>query len=249
MKIKFSLSDLYIHSLFALCSVAVVTVLLKLIGRDILGEAVIALLYLLPVGWSAARWGQGPGLVAAVAAALTFDYFFIPPFNTFAVGRLEGWLVLVIFLLVAIVVVGRIQSGLSRARSSERDALFMYELSVSMAGLNTRQAVVHALAKNLQQMFQAELVEVAVQDDSQSSMMVVKVPSDQVKTDKPDRCLPIMASANLVGEIRLWRGHGWLPPEDSRILDNFTMQASQALERARLSEVEARVIVTENKAG
>ena len=38
---------------------------------------------------------------AALAAALAFDFLFIPPFYTFAVGSLEGWLVLAIFLAVA----------------------------------------------------------------------------------------------------------------------------------------------------
>ena len=121
-----------------------------LIGRSILGEAVIALLYLIPVGWSAARWGQTPGICAAVAAALAFDFFFIPPFHTFTVGNLEGWLVLVIFLVVAIIVVGRIQSGIAKAQASERDAHFMYEISTTLAGLRTQEAVTQALARHLQ---------------------------------------------------------------------------------------------------
>jgi K+-sensing histidine kinase KdpD len=127
-RLSFS-STIYFNSLSAFLSVVVLTIPLLLIGRDTLGEAVIALLYLVPVGWSAARWGQGAGVCAAVSAALAFDYFFIPPFYTFAVGRLEGWLVLVIFLVVSIVVIGRIQTGLSKARTSEREALFMYEMS------------------------------------------------------------------------------------------------------------------------
>jgi K+-sensing histidine kinase KdpD len=241
-----SLSGLYINSLFALCLVLVMTVPLVLIGRDTLGEAVIALLYLLPVGWSASRWGQGPGLVAAVASALTFDYFFIPPFNTFAVGRLEGWLVLGIFLIVAIVVVGRIQSGLSRARNSEREALFMYELSAALSGMYTQAAVGHALARNLQQMFQAALVEVLIEDGKQVSSLVVKVPSDHIETSKPDRILPILSSPGLIGEIRLWRGDGWLPPQDSRLLNNFANQAALAIERARFVEIEAQANSAKN---
>ena len=85
--------------LLAMLTVAVTTVILFIIGLDTLGEAVIALLYLVPVAWSANRWGQWPGIVAAFAAALAFDFLFIPPFYTFVVGRLEGWLVLVIFLV------------------------------------------------------------------------------------------------------------------------------------------------------
>ena len=239
-KIRLS-SDLISKCLLAVLAVAVTTVPLVLIGRDTLGEAVIALLYLVPVGWSAARWAQGPGMCAALAAALTFDFFFIPPFYTFAVGRLEGWLVLVIFLAVAVVVVGRIQSGLSRARASERDAIFMYELSAALAGLRTQDAVVHALARHLQQMLQAALVQVSIQPGNQSAPIIAMAPLDGKADGKPERVLPILAAPGLVGEIHLWRGNGWLPPEDSRLLQNLSTQAALALERAQLAEAEARV--------
>ncbi len=241
-KIRRSFSTkLYFDCLFALIAVAITTVPLKLIGRDTLGEAVIALVYLVPVGWITARWGQIPGFCAAVAAALTFDFFFIPPFNTFTVGNLEGWLVLAIFLAVAIIVVGRIQLGLSKAQMSEREAIFMYELSNALAGMRSREAVAHALAGYLQQMLQAAKIEVFIQPDRQSAPIIAGAPSGSAEDGKPDRVLPILAAPGLVGEIRLWRGHGWLPPEDSRLLRNFVTQAAQAFERARLVETEPRV--------
>lgn len=244
-RLSFS-STIFFNCIFAFLSVVVLTIPLFLIGRDTLGEAVIALLYLVPVGWSAARWGQGAGVCAAVTAALAFDFFFIPPFYTFAVGRLEGWLVLVIFLVVSIVVIGRIQSGLSKARTSEREALFMYEMSASLAGLRTQEAVVHALATNIQLMFQAELVEVGIQPGNKSAPLLVKVPPAVEGSGVPDRILPILASPGLLGEIRIWRGHGWLPEEGSRLLHNLATQASVALERARLAEAEARVTTAAN---
>jgi len=236
-RLSFS-STMYINCLFALLSVVILTIPLLLIGRDTLGEAVIALLYLVPVGWSAAQWGQGAGICAAVTAALAFDFFFIPPFYTFAVGRLEGWLVLIIFLVVSIVVIGRIQSGLSKAQTSEREAVFMYETSAALAGIRTQKAVVQTLATNLQLMFQAELVEVSVQPENKSAPLLVKVPADIEGSGRPDRILPIVASPGLIGEIRIWRGHGWLPAEGSRLLSNLATQAAQALERARLAEAE-----------
>ena len=49
----------------AVLTVAVTAAVLFLIGRDMLGEAVIALLLLVPVGYSASQWGQGPGMSAA----------------------------------------------------------------------------------------------------------------------------------------------------------------------------------------
>jgi two-component system sensor histidine kinase KdpD len=239
-------SAIYINCLLAFGSVVIVTIPLLFIGRDTLGEAVIALLYMVPVGWSAARWGQGAGVCAAVSAALAFDFFFIPPFYTFAVGRLEGWLVLAIFLVVSIVVIGRIQSGLTKARTSEREALFMYEMSAALAGMRTQEAVIHALATNLQLMFQAELVEVGIQPGNKSAPLLVKVPPAKEGNGVPNLILPILASPGLLGEIRIWRGYGWLPMEGSRLLHNFTTQASIALERARLAEAELIVNPTTN---
>ena len=237
---SFSLEALS-QSVLAVLVVAATTGGLWLIGRDTLGEAVIALLYLVPVGWSASRWGQGPGIIAAVAAALAFDFFFIPPFYTFAVGRLEGWLVLAIFLAVAVVIVGRIQTVLSKALASERDAIFMYEMSAALAGLRTQGAVAHTLARQLQQMFQASRVKVVIQPEGQSPSFVASEPREGVGKGKPDRVLPILNAWGLVGEIQLWRGYGGLPPEDSRLLQNFASQAAQALERTRLAEAEDRV--------
>ena len=236
-----SLSTIFVNCFFAFLSVAVLTIALRLIGRELLGEAVIALVYLVPVGWSAAKWGQGAGVSAAVSAALAFDYFFIPPFYTFAVGRLEGWLVLAIFLVVSIVVIGRIQTGLTKAQNSEREAIFMYEMSSVLAGLRTQEAVIHALARNLQLMFQAELVEVCAQPGGKALPIMVSAPPNKKASGIPDRILPILASPGLIGEIRIWRGNGWLPGEGSRLLSNLSSQGSQALERARLAEVEALV--------
>jgi two-component system, OmpR family, sensor histidine kinase KdpD len=166
---RFSLTPkLVTENLLAVLMVAATTILLALFGRDMLGEAVIALLYLVPVAWSANKWGQLAGISAALTAALAFDFLFIPPFYTFAVARLEGWLVLGIFLAVAILVVGRIQDSLTKAR----EAVFMYELSSALTGLRTPEAVAHTVALQLQQLFQASLVKVIFYTENRSVSVV-----------------------------------------------------------------------------
>jgi len=199
-------------------------------------------LYLAAVVWSSSRWGQLPGMCAAVTATLTFNFFFIPPFFTFAVGQLEGWLVLTIFLGVAILVVGRMQDALSKARTSERDARLMYELSMALAGLRTRQAVLFALARRLQQTFYAGLVEVTMQAEVGSTPAAVRAPAGASMAEPPDRVVPIEAAPGLIGEIHIWRGDGWLPPVDSRLLQDLAALAATSLERAHATEIELRAI-------
>jgi two-component system sensor histidine kinase KdpD len=224
----------------AVLAVAATTALLLIIGRDTLGVAVIALLLLVPVGWSTTRWGPVAGMAAALTAGLAFNFFFIPPYYTFNIGSLEGWLVFIIFLVVAVVMVDRISSGLRRALASERDATFMYELSAALAGARTQSAVAHILARQLQLMFQATLVKVVVQMQDQPPSEVAAEPAGRSAEGAAGRVVPILNDWGLVGDIQIWRGTVELPPQQSRLLQNFASQAGQALERTRLAEAETQ---------
>jgi len=222
----------------AVLVVAATTALLLIIGRDTLGVAVVALLLLVPVGWSTTRWGAAGGLAAALTAGLAFNFFFIPPYYTFNIGSLEGWLVFVIFLVVAVVMVDRINAGLRRAQASERDATFMYELSAALAGTRNQPAVAHNLARQLQVMFQSPLVRVVIQPEGQPPSVVAAEPADRAMGGEADRLIPILNDSGLVGSIQIWRGSVELPREQGRLLQNFASQAGQALERTRLTEAD-----------
>jgi K+-sensing histidine kinase KdpD len=218
-------------------TVLAITIPMWLIGRSVLGEAVISLLYLAPIAWSASKWGQAAGMSAALTAALCFDFLFIPPFYTFAVGSLEGWLVLVIFFAIAIVVVGRIQDSLSKAR----EATFMYELSSALANTRSQDAVAHVVARYIRQLFQASLVSVTFQQSKQTPQIIALEPHDGTEKGRPDRILPILNAWGLVGEIQIWSGEfGDLPSEDSNLLQNFVLQAARAFERTQSMEMEQK---------
>ena len=222
---------LYVQSLYAVLIVAATTIFLRLIGRDVLGEAVIALVYLMPVVWITARWCQGPGLASALTAALLFDFNFIPPFYTFTVGSLEGWLVLAIFLAVAGVAVGRIQAILTRAQTSEREAILMYELSTILAESPSQDAIANGVARFLQQRYMASLVTVSIQPKDQPMETAAYEPQDGILTGKPDRVLALLDAWGLAGEIQIWQGEMELPSEDSRLLENFASQVGHVLAR------------------
>jgi two-component system sensor histidine kinase KdpD len=231
---RFSLSlERFESYMLAVGSVAALTGIMLLIGREVLGEGVIALLYLVPISWSTARWGQGPGTAAAVSAALAFNFFFIPPYYTLYIGSLEGWLLLGIFLAVAIVVVGKIQSGFAQALAREREAVFMYELGASLAGAHTEGSIARILAAHIQQVTQAAMVQVFVAGKEQA--ITASSPDQGTVNGKPDLIIPLLAAHDLAGEIRLWQGSIRLPPADSRLLQNFANQGGLALERARMA--------------
>ncbi len=125
-----------------------------------LGQGVIALLYLVPCGWCTLRWGQIAGVSAALTAALSFDFLFIPPYYTFTIGSLEGWLLLFLFIAASILVVGRFQAILWEEQTRGRKATFLYEVVASIANQQTREGIARAIANQIQQMYLAEFVHV-----------------------------------------------------------------------------------------
>jgi K+-sensing histidine kinase KdpD len=231
-RIKFS-QTMLVHGLKGMLTVLAVTIPMFLIGRDLLGEAVIGFLYLVPIVWSATKWGQIGGMSAALTAALCFDFLFIPPFYTFAIGSLEGWSMLVIFFGVAVVVVRWIQNSLSKVR----EATYLYELTSALANARTPDAVAHTVARYTRQLFQAAQVIVTYKSGGQSQHIAVCEPDSengQRLTTRPNRILPILNAWGLVGEIQIWRGeYSDLPTEESPLLQGIVLQTARAFERTQ----------------
>ena len=142
-----------------------------------------------------------------------------------------------IFLAVAIVIVGRIQFGLSQAQAREREAIFMYELSAALAGRQTAKEVARTLAGHIQQLYQADLVQISIKENGHS--ITTNAPQQGRAERKPDLVLPILSAAELLGEICVWQGGMPLPSPDNRLVQNFANQGALALERARLAQIEA----------
>ena len=89
----------YVSALAAVALVAAVTAL----WLPMWGLASAALLFLLPVLVAAARGGLGPGLTAAAAGALAYNYFLLPPRFTLRVHGLDNVVSVIVLVAVAIV--------------------------------------------------------------------------------------------------------------------------------------------------
>src|SRR5215218_8608761 len=150
--------------LLAFILIACITVILFAL-RDILDTALIALLYLIPLGIITAYWGLGPGITSALITFLTFNYFFIQPYYTLTVHRPADVVILVVFLIVAIVIsqlVGRAQAGLAAATARELETTQLYELSTALTGLHDDHAIAQILARQVHAVSEAEHVELNV---------------------------------------------------------------------------------------
>jgi two-component system sensor histidine kinase KdpD len=151
----------------ALGLTAIVTGVIAAI-EQIADVANISMLYLFAVMASAIFFGNGPAILASIAAFLAFDFFLIDPRHRFTVSEPEEWVALGL-LLVTGVITGQLAAALrNRAREAkgrEREAVVLYDVVHLMTGPDLRESLA-AVAERLRQ----ELALAAVIIDFQGDM-------------------------------------------------------------------------------
>ncbi|MGH7725033.1 MAG: DUF4118 domain-containing protein [Candidatus Eiseniibacteriota bacterium] len=125
-------------ALIAACTVV------GLVMRDLFERANIAMVYLLGVLLVAVTCGRGPSILASILAVATFDFLFVPPYNTFAVSDTEYIITFGVMLVTALVIstmANRLKEQASYARAREQRTAGLYHLSRQLAGAATPAGV------------------------------------------------------------------------------------------------------------
>src|SRR5690349_10327897 len=94
-------------------------------------------LYVFAVLLAAVAWGLAYALPVAVASMLAFNWFFLEPTRTFHLRDGENWLVLVLYLVVAVVaseLAARARRRAREAQQREREAALLAEAAASLLG-------------------------------------------------------------------------------------------------------------------
>ena len=101
-----------------LAVLAGVTILYKYILH--VGVTTVALTFLVVVLLASAYWGVRLAVVLAITAAGAFNFFFLPPYGTFAVADPQNWVELFAFLITALVASNLSERARREARERER---------------------------------------------------------------------------------------------------------------------------------
>ncbi len=128
------------------------TTLLLWLPRQLFEPVNIALLYLLPVLWSAVRWGWWTSFYAAVLGVMAFDFFFVPPIFSYAVSDLRYLLSFAVFLIVGALTAGltsSLQHQAQEARRRETVMMSLYDLSRHIAAVKNIDEVVEAVVRHV----------------------------------------------------------------------------------------------------
>ena len=125
----------------AALSVAVTTLIVYPLAQ-VAPEVSLGVVYLLAVLLVATVWGLWLGVATAVASALAFNFFHIPPTGGFTIADGEHWVALAVFFVTAIVaseLAERARQQAQQADERRREA----DLSAEMARLLLRADDLH----------------------------------------------------------------------------------------------------------
>jgi two-component system sensor histidine kinase KdpD len=112
----------------------------------------LVMIYLLAVLTTALFFGRGPSVLASVLGVIVFDFFFVPPLFSFAVGDVQYVITFGVMLVVGLVISqltidAREQAGRSVER--ERRMASLYALSQALAAAHSEQEVLELAAHHL----------------------------------------------------------------------------------------------------
>ncbi len=250
----------YVVAVATMAAVTAITSLLFGRGR----AADVVMLYLLGVALVAMRCGYGPSLLAALLGVLAFDFFFVPPYLSFAFSDLGHVITFGILLFVALVIsnlTDRIRAQVEASRAREKRIATQYALSRELARTTGRDGLIAVSIVHIEDTFDCRAMlllpdavgRLAVAGPSRSEVL----PSHDegiVQWVWQNRREAGLATDTLPGSEGLYlvvsgtQGamgvlcvipkdrHQFEDTEQRRLLDTFVSLTAIALERARLAE-------------
>lgn len=225
------------------------------------GNSAVDLLYLPAVLAAAGFYGLATGLLAAVASALAFNFYFTYPFHTLRISNPEDVATVALLFLVALVT----SQLASRMRAERRTAQQSAARNATVAGLARRllscssgEQIAKVACRELGSLFECNAVMMAGAPEPRliaaRPSQAPLTPSDiaaaawAIESGEPagrgTRSVivtewvfyPIKTDTSVLGVIGLARDNGTRPvtPEQLDLLDSLIDQVALALERSRL---------------
>jgi two-component system sensor histidine kinase KdpD len=225
----------------------------------------LVMIYLLAVMIAAVYLGRGPSILVSILGVLAFDFFFVPPYFTFAVDDTEYIITFIGLLLVGLVISALAVSAREQAEAAQRreaDTAMLYALSRDLAAADGLEAVLKAMRTHLESDFGRDVVIYIPRGDTLTPYVDTDsfqpVPGETEMSlalwcyqhaepagagtntlpSAEPRFMPLKTSRHTVGVLSLKPLDPTRPssPDQQRMLESFANQTAQAIERVHLAE-------------
>jgi two-component system sensor histidine kinase KdpD len=223
----------------------------------------LIMMYLLGIVVVAMRHGRGPSLLAAVLSVAALDFFFVPPYFTFAVSDARHLFTFAVMLVVGFVISGltvRVRAQAAAARSREARTAALYAMSRELASTRGVDELLTIAVRHVSEVFRSQVVvllpgadrgltpwsggQFQLDTNEQGVARWVyehRQPAGLGTATLPGASalyLPLIAPRGPVGVlgVRPADPHALDAPEQLHQLETFANQTALAIERARLAE-------------
>lgn len=153
---------------YALALLAVLAITVTYRHEPLANLTTVGFTFILGVLVTAAVSGFGPSLLMSVVGTLCFDYYFIPPVNTWNITDSRDWVALTAFVITA--VVGSSLSTLLKyqtrqARQQRREAEQLYNLSQRLLEAGNSLTLSNSIPQDVVDSFDAVAAALLLTDD------------------------------------------------------------------------------------
>ncbi len=225
----------------------------------------IAMLYLLGIVAVSTRTGRWPAFVATLLSVGAFDFFFVPPFFTFAVSEFRFFLTFGVMFFVAHLITRltlQIRDQAEAARKRERNTAALYELTRKLSRERKKHSIYDIAARQISEVFESRIMILILDKSGELVEMETRVggyPLDQKEkivaqwvcdnrhyaglgtetlSGAKALYLPMVATMGAIGVV------GVRPEEEGRrfdlgeiyFLESFVNQIAMAMERVILAK-------------
>ncbi|MBL8972411.1 MAG: sensor histidine kinase KdpD [Myxococcales bacterium] len=139
------------HYLWCVALVAALTTVGSLLFPYV-DRSDLIMLYIVGIMLAAVRFGRGPSTATALLSVAAFDFFYVPPFFTFAVNDGQYVLTFAVMLAVGLLIstlTSRIRMQVEAARVRERRTAALYSLSRELAQLRHKVSIATCAARHI----------------------------------------------------------------------------------------------------
>jgi two-component system sensor histidine kinase KdpD len=225
----------------------------------------LVMVYLLGVVVAAIRTSRWPALAATLLSIASFDFFFVPPYYTFAVADVRHAVTFAVMLVVALVISGltlRVREQAEEARGRERRTAALFGLSRDLARERKKDHLSEIAVRHIGEVFRSQVV--ILVPDEQGRLAVPSTGPGIFALDEKEMgvaqwvmenrqaagigtdtlpgakalYLPMIASSGPVGVVGILPGESdsSFEPEQLHLLETFANQTAMAMERVTLAQ-------------
>jgi two-component system, OmpR family, sensor histidine kinase KdpD len=210
--------------------------------REHLAPVTVGFTFLTLVVLAVAVGGLGPGIVASILGFLSFNFFFLPPLDTFRIAKPEYIVVLFVFLGLSVLIsylIGESQARADAAESRERELRMQQDLTYALVdprpGSESYDFVLGTIVGRFHFDEAALMIQPRADMAGLEEVSVVRSETPSQAEDDPlEERLVLNVGRRNLGLLALRGRRPPLEPSERRILEAFSNQLALVLERDRL---------------